>query len=264
MRKRSELILELVDSGFATSYKDLASSLGVSTMTIRRDCEELARAGKVIKTVGGIRRADPRLEIYEKTTDDRIAVNRIEKLAIARKALELIKPPCTVFIDGSTTGLALARLIDKELRDLTVVTHSVLTCLAMTSGLNTMICAGGEFEPRSLCLVGAETERFAKSLFIDVAFVSATGFLPTEGAFESAPATFRIKQEIARRATELVLLVDHRKFGRRALSKVLDLSQISHVVTDDQVSEEYVAILRQAGIKVTVAPRPQGAFARSA
>ena len=262
MRKRSELILELVDSGFPTSYKDLAKSLGVSPMTIRRDCEELARAGKIIRTLGGILRADPMLEFYEKTTPERIGVNTIEKHAIARKALELIKPPCTVFIDGSTTGLALAKLIDKDLRGLTIVTHSLLVCLALTSGHNTTICAGGEFEPRSQCLVGPETERFAKSIFIDIAFVSATGFLPTEGTFESSPATFRIKQEVAGQASELVLLADHRKFGRRALSKVLDLTQISHVVTDDQVSEEYVAILREAGIKVTVAPRPQLTFGR--
>jgi DeoR/GlpR family transcriptional regulator of sugar metabolism len=262
MRKRSELILELVNSGFATSYKDLAKSLGVSPMTIRRDCEELARAGKIIRTVGGILRADPMLEFYEKTTEERIGVNPIEKHAIAKKALELIKPPCTVFIDGSTTGLALAKLIDKDLRGLTIVTHSLLVCLALTSGHNTTICAGGEFEPRSLCLVGSETERFARSIFIDIAFVSATGFLPTEGTFESSPATFRIKQEVAGQASELVLLADHRKFGRRALSKVLELKQISHVVTDDQVSEEQVAILRATGIKVTVASRSQDTFGR--
>jgi DeoR/GlpR family transcriptional regulator of sugar metabolism len=101
-----------------------------------------------------------------------------------------------------------------------------------------------------------------KSIFIDIAFVSATGFLPTEGTFESAPATFRIKQEVARQASELVLLADHGKFGRRALSKVLDITQISHVVTDDQVSAEHVAILREAGIKVTVAPRSQDTFGR--
>lgn len=259
MGKRSALILEFVDDRRVATYKDLARFLGVSTMTVRRDCKELVQAGAVLKTIGGVLRATDEVLFDEKSTDERMSANNLEKGAIARTALELTKDASTVFIDGSTTGLALAKLINLKRRGLTVVTHSPLICLALVSGLNTVICAGGEFEPRSLCLIGSQAETFAKSVFIDIAFVSATGFLPAEGTFESAPASFRIKQEIARRAVELVLLADHTKFGRRALNKVFDLSQINHVVTDDRVSERDVAVLRAAGIDVNIAVPPRSA-----
>ncbi|MBV8969755.1 MAG: hypothetical protein JO331_11955, partial [Verrucomicrobia bacterium] len=52
------------------------------------------------------------------------------------------------------------------------------------------------------------------------------------------------------RAVETVLLVDHTKFGRRALSKVLDISQIHHVVTGEKATD--VAVLSRFGIKVHV------------
>ena len=62
-----------------------------------------------------------------------------------------------------------------------------------------------------------------------------------------------IKQIIAERAVETVLLVDHTKFGRRALSKVLDISQIQRVITDERTRKSHLASLRRVGIKVDVA-----------
>jgi DeoR/GlpR family transcriptional regulator of sugar metabolism len=249
---RSELILDFVDAWGRVSYDDLAKFLGVSTMTVRRDCGDLAQEGKVLKTVGGVQRVNAELGFYEKTTDERMAMNALEKRAIAKEALELITEPCAIFVDGSSTCLALAKLIDRERDDLTVVTHSPEICLALRSGKNSVICAGGEFEPRSLCLVGADTENFVRSMFIDMAFISATGFIADEGTFESSPPMFRVKQAAARQASQVVLLADHTKFGRRALVRALDLSQIHHVVTKDQVPKTDISLLEIAKINVRI------------
>jgi DeoR/GlpR family transcriptional regulator of sugar metabolism len=93
----------------------------------------------------------------------------------------------------------------------------------------------------------------AKSFFIDQAFITTKGVLPEDGTYESAVATSRLKQVMAGRAAETVLLVDHTKFGVRALSKVLDISQIQQVVTDEGTRESDLTVLRRAGIKVHVA-----------
>ena len=66
-------------------------------------------------------------------------------------------------------------------------------------------------------------------------------------------ATFRIKQIMAEQCSKLVLLVDHTKFGKRSLSKVLDISQIHHVVTDDKTSKSDITLLEERVHKVTVA-----------
>ena len=93
----------------------------------------------------------------------------------------------------------------------------------------------------------------AKTFFVEQAILSTKGFQPADGTYESAIATFRIKQIIAERAVETILLVDHTKFGRRALSKVLDISQIHRVVTDERTRKSDLASLRRAGVKVEVA-----------
>ena len=51
----------------------------------------------------------------------------------------------------------------------------------------------------------------------------------------------------------LVLLVDHSKFGQRALSRVLDISQIDDVVTDDRTPDSCLTELRDQNVSVHVA-----------
>lgn len=253
--ERKQFILDRLEQGRACSYEEIAESLGVSTMTIRRDLEEPIRQGAVIKTVGGVQRAHAPSYLYETALHSRLAVHRDEKRAIARRALELVTPHSTLFIDGSTTCLELARVLAQERKGLTIVTNSALACLELgRNGGNTIVGIGGHYDSNSLCYVGSQAEDWAKTLFVDLAFVSTKGFLPAQGTFESSMPTFRIKQIIARQSVKLVLLADYSKFGQRALSKVLDVGQIHTVVTDDRVRGADLAALAKAGIKVCVAP----------
>ena len=252
--ERRQFMLDRLEQLGAGSYEEFAERLGVSTMTIRRDLEEPIRQGAVIKTVGGVQRAHAPSYLYETALHSRLAVHREEKRAIARRALELVQPQSTLFLDGSTTCLELARALAQEKKGLTIVTNSALACLELgKSSDNTIVGIGGHYDANSLCYVGPQAEDWAKTLFVDLAFVSTKGFLPTKGTFESSMPTFRIKQIIARQSVNLVLLVDHSKFGQRALSKVLDIGQIQTVVTDDQTRRSDLAALAKAGPKVCVA-----------
>jgi DeoR/GlpR family transcriptional regulator of sugar metabolism len=76
------------------------------------------------------------------------------------------------------------------------------------------------------------------------------GFLPSEGTFESAVANFRVKQALARHAKTVVLLVDHSKFGQRALARVLDVKEVHCVVTDESTPADDLRQLAEAGIRV--------------
>jgi DeoR/GlpR family transcriptional regulator of sugar metabolism len=250
---RAAFILEVIDREGTATYEALAEKMRVSTMTVRRDCEELLRLGKIIKTIGGIQQAHAPAYLYENPVQARIATNREEKQAIAAKTLELIPDRQTIFLDGGSTNLALAKLLASKRTGLTILTNSALTCLELSKGQNRIIGIGGEYDPVALSFVGAQAEEMAKSFFVEQAFLTTKGFLPADGTYESAIATFRIKQMIAERAVETVLLVDHTKFGRRALSKVLDISQIQRVVTDGKTRKSDLASLRRAGVKVDVA-----------
>jgi DeoR/GlpR family transcriptional regulator of sugar metabolism len=264
IKDRAAFILEVVERQGSASYEALAELLQVSTMTIRRTCEDLFRLGKIIKTMGGIQQAHAPSYLYEDPVRARVATNREQKQRIAEKALGLILEGQTIFIDGGTTNLALAKLIADRRRGLTILTNSTLICLELSKGQNTIIGIGGEYDPVTLSFVGAHAEEMAKSFFVDRAFFTTKGFLPADGTYESAVATFRIKQIIAKRAIESILLVDYTKFGYRALSKVLDISEIQQVVTDEGALKLDLTSLERAGIRINIAgqaevERPQDA-----
>ena len=78
----------------------------VSLMTIHRDLDALQQSGTVVKFRGGAKSVrhtgDPEFNV-------RMRENNTGKMLIAKKALELIQPHSSIFLDASTTNLALAR-----------------------------------------------------------------------------------------------------------------------------------------------------------
>ena len=253
--ERQRVIVEHLDAVGACTYPDLARRLDVSEMTIRRDIDKLVQQGRVIKTLGGVQTAHAPGHLYESPIQQRLSIHRAEKEQIAREALRNVKPQQTIFLDGSTTCLVLARHIARTLRGLTVVTNSAMVCMEFggtTDSTNTVFVLGGQFDPASACFIGPTAEEAARRFFVDVAYFSTKGFLPEEGTFESSLGTMRIKQTIAEQAARVVLLADHSKFDQRALCKALDIKQIHEVVTDAGTTAADLTRLEQRGVTVWV------------
>lgn len=255
MRNREQMILDHLEGTPAFSYAGLAGLFGVCAMTIRRDVERLVQRGAVIKTLGGIQRAATETgNLYETELCARLAMQRREKRAIARRALGLLEAGQTVFMDGGTTCLELAKLVACEQKGLTVVTNSMMVCREVgQNGNNVVLGLGGQYDPASLSFVGAACETEIAKFFPDIAIFSTKGFMPTEGTYESFVPTMHIKQSIARHSRQVLLLVDHTKFGVRALCRVLRTAEIDVIVTDVLPSSEHRQALKRAAIKVLVA-----------
>ncbi len=252
---RQKAIVEHLDVVGVCTYQDLSRILEVSEMTVRRDVNKLTRQKTVIKTLGGVQTAHASEHLYESAIEERLPVHRPEKIQIAREALRTIEPHQTIFLDGGTTSLILARHLAKSARGLTIVTNSVLVSLEFGQGsenTNTVFLLGGQFDPSSACVVGPTAEESARRFFVDIAFFSTKGFLPQEGTFESSIATIRIKQIIAEQAAHVALLADHSKFGQRALCKALDIKQIHEVITDTATPSTELANVQDHGLVIRV------------
>lgn len=248
----NQSILEQLEKEGECSYADLTEYLGVSTMTVRRRVAKLAGQGALIRTPGGVRATDALSKLYETTVQSRMKQNQAEKRRIAAAAAELVGGNETLFLDGSTTCLELARRF-ASLSGLTVVTNSALACMELgREGKGRIIAVGGQYDPTSLSYGGPTAEDIAKRFFPDVAFFSTKGLIADEGTYESSEPTLRIKQIVAAQCRRVVLLVDHTKFGERGLCKVLDISQIHQIVTDSAAPEESLDLLRSRDIEVIV------------
>jgi DeoR/GlpR family transcriptional regulator of sugar metabolism len=236
------------------AYGDLAGRLRVSSMTVRREVDRLAAGGLLIKALRGARRAESGPALLETDLQARLTANLAEKRAIAVAAARTVRPGQTLFLDGSTTCLELAKELGQHAEGLTVVTSSVLVCLHLgRGGANTVLCLGGHYDPTSASLYGPETEAALERLYPDIAFLSTKGFIPAEGTFESASHLFRLKQIVARQAQQVTLLVDHSKYDQRALAQVLNAAQIQRVISDAKAPTAAVALLRKSGCEVVLA-----------
>jgi DeoR family ulaG and ulaABCDEF operon transcriptional repressor len=73
------------------------------------------------------------------------------------------------------------------------------------------------------------------------------------GMTETDPLIVQAQVKLIKRAEELVVMADSRKFSQRSSMVVAPLERISTIITDDGASSEDLEPFRIAGIKVIVA-----------
>ena len=257
---RQQEILEHLEQHGSKSYRDLVQSFQVSAMTIRRDIDQMADRGEVLKTPGGVQIATSASDLHESALESRMSQQAPQKRAIALRALELVCENDTIYLDGATTCLELAKLIAGHCKQVTVLTNSLLISLELCrSNENSVILLGGLCDSNSLSIVGDECESALADYHVDLAFISTKGFSPREGTFESHIPTMRVKQIVAERCKRMVLLIDSTKFSQHGLCKVLDNSQIQTVITDDGVSAEDMNQMDEQGIETLLVQLSQPA-----
>ena len=253
MRERQQKIVEYVSKVGIASYSDLAEMFGVSPFTIRRDVEYLANSRLLAKIKGGAQRIETPSQFIESQLPNRMQINLKEKEHIAGQTLSFIGSGDSVFLDGSSTIICLARSLARLNPNITVVTNSILIALELSQASNIrMIGLGGVFNPETFSFIGLETGTEIDSFYIDKAFFSCTGFIPAQGTFDNAPFNQSTKRLIARRADKVYLLIDSSKFGRRGLNHIFKTKEIDTLVTDKPPSWDYRKALEKNGVNLQV------------
>ena len=134
---------------------ELAARFGVSEDTVRRDLRELAKVGQCRRVYGGAVAPAP----FAGPLSVRSSQASEEKARLASAAVKLLSPRQTLFIDGGTTNIAIARAIPQDL-ELTVATNSVGVASALSEhGLVDLIMLGGSFDRELGACVGGDTLR---------------------------------------------------------------------------------------------------------
>ncbi|MGD9127681.1 MAG: DeoR/GlpR family DNA-binding transcription regulator [Planctomycetia bacterium] len=233
---------------------ELASELGVSMMTIRRDLESLAEDGRVIRTHGGATLGER--ATFEFTFLDRVNTNREAKMAIAMAAVDLTRGCQTMMLDGSTTTLAIARQL-RGMEGLTVVTTSLPAAaeLQHEPGIDVLL-PGGYVRPASPDLTGSLTESNLGLLNAEYAFLGADAIDASGRVFTNPPDNSTVVLKMAAAAKHVYVVADHTKLNKTTLRCFGQLSQWDGLITDDGCDREFVRQLEESNIRVIVARRP--------
>ncbi len=223
---------------------DICQALGISPATVRRDLQELEGRGQLRRVHGGAVSTESRLE--EPLFDDKTALAAREKHRIAEHAASLVKTGDTIYLDGGSTVLELARLL-AERTDITVVTNSLRAAGELSGRGPRLILLGGELRRLSQTVVGPLTAALLEQLHFNLAFMGTMGLTEKEGMTTSDPAEAFTKRLAMKRAQRVVLLADSGKAGHLAFANAGRLSDVQVFITDKDLKPELARQLRKQG-----------------
>ncbi len=252
--ERHERILEHLNTHRFIGAEQAHALIGASPATIRRDFNDLADKGLAQRTRGGLRRLD---QVEDGALPYAFRAERYstEKAAIARRAVTLLQPGDTVFVDGGTTTYALARCIPTV--PLTVITNSLRLASALGDRASQLpdlrvLLSGGALHPEAGLLVGPQAVRTLSEYHADWAFVSPGG-VDCGGIYNTNEDAAASERVMIKNAHQTVVLADPGKLGKTSLCRIVGLEAVQRLITTAPgAGEDLQESLAAGGVQLIV------------
>lgn len=248
--QRERAILELLQDHGSARVEALASRLGVTDETIRRNLKRLEAQGLVTRVHGGVVLKDwgP-----EASFAQRMVQNPGAKRRIAQAVAGLVPDGASVFLDvGSTTAYVAQAL--RIRRDLLVVTNSLAVAQALTGvNGNRVFMAGGELRSHDGGAFGAEALAFVQQFRVSHAVFSVAAIDPRDGFLLQDLREAEFSRALLDRAETRIVAADASKFGRTAPIAIGPTGRFTHLVTDQPPPPPLAEALEGAGVALVLA-----------
>jgi ribose transport system substrate-binding protein len=230
---------------------EIARLLHVSQGTIRNDLNVLEGNGHLVRVRGGARLLEeslPRSPGFAARSN----INVNAKQIIARWAAELVEDGDSVLLDASSTVYFMARYLQNR-RKLRVFTNGIEVARALAQNpSNEVVLLGGVLNADGSSVTELFSEGLLHDLHIKTAFVSCSGFTPDVGLTEVHLSEAQLKAAAISSVEKVIALVDSNKFGKVDLTPFARIEQIAHLFTDDGLSSEWMARLKNTCLTFTV------------
>jgi DeoR family ulaG and ulaABCDEF operon transcriptional repressor len=250
--ERHKIIGKLVQERSVVAITDLVEILGASEATVRRDVNTLAERGLIRRIRGGAESLTPRYEThlvgmpFELSRDIAVA----QKRAIARAAVDLIHEGESIIINGGTTTYAMVEFLANRVLDILTNSIPIVTKLLATSHSRVVLPGGTVYREQNIVLSPYENDNI-EYFWGRKLFTSCYG-LNRFGMMEADPLIVQAEIKLLKRADELVVLADSRKFRQHSSMIVARLDRISTLITDSGAQEDELKLFRATGVKVIV------------
>lgn len=218
----------------------------VSLMTIHRDLDALTEEGYVVKFRGGAKsvrhNGDPEFNV-------RIGENNAGKYTIAQKAMALLQPHSSVFLDASTTNLMLARsLPDMNLNIVTTGPSIALELCRLHNPVVTLCC--GTINRKNLALYGQNTLEMLDKINIDLAFIGVSGCSVDAGFTCGTEGDMLVKRLVIQKARTSVVMCTQDKLKCLMPYTFAKMSDVDYLISDGPMPEAFRKAADEAGLKI--------------
>lgn len=242
---RQEQMKQYIENQNVVTIKALQEMFpDVSLMTIHRDLDALEAQGTVVKFRGGARSvrysSDPEFNV-------RMRDNNMGKMQIARKALELIQPHTAIFLDASTTNLALAKIMpDMHLNIITTGPSIALELCRLHNPVVTVCC--GTINRKNLALSGQNTLEMLDKINIDMAFIGVSGCSAEAGFTCGTESDMLVKRLVIDKARRSVLMCSREKLNCLMPYTFAKLPDVDYLISDEPMPDAFADAAREAGV----------------
>jgi DeoR/GlpR family transcriptional regulator of sugar metabolism len=251
--ERYEKILNLLSGKNHLTVENVKEFLGISPSTVRRDFRTLVERNLVKRSRGGISLLTCGKEDGNMPFELRQITHADEKQLLAKKAISLLEPNDTLFIDGGTTTLQMTRYLPNF--PLTVVSNSLPHVSAMiehrsrNSQLEIYTAGGYVYVPWHVNL-GPQTRYCLSQYHAKYAFLSGRG-MDEVGTYNHNEMVVETERTMMANADKVVFIMDHSKIGQRSMSFLCALDEIDILITSsNSINRGLLDKLHESKVKV--------------
>jgi DeoR/GlpR family transcriptional regulator of sugar metabolism len=235
--ERQHHILAHLNRNGRASVSELSQMFGVSEVTIRADLHALAAGDLIMRTHGGAVLAPRALEL-SLTLRRQQQVAEKERIGVA--AAEIVSNGDAVFLDASSTVLALAHVL-RQWRDLTILTHSLVVAQSMLDAPGvTVVMTGGTLHRETVSLMGTDGLAILRKYNLKTGFFGAHGLSFPEGLTDVSAGEEEVKHQVVALCRQVVALIDATKWGRVGPASFARPEELHVIITDAQAPAELV------------------------
>jgi len=239
MEVRRNAIVELINENGTVSFSQIKDAFpNVSEMTLRTDLKLLDEAKRIVRIHGGAKS----VQVVVGTDDflNRRSVRNIpEKQLIAKKALSLLRPDTTVFLDSGSTMTLLARQFPDQSN---LIYTTGLTCATELANLTKaeVMLPGGRLNRYSQSVYGISAIRELEQVNFSQTFLGVTSYSSDTGFTCGIHDESILKQTAIRQAEQVIVLMDSSKVGVRSTFRVCGLQEVDMVISDGNLPKAFL------------------------
>lgn len=245
-KERQAYILHQVNLHNKVLSSSLSLEISVSEDTIRRDLQELADEGKIIKVHGGAL-SHSFNQVYYPSNN---VYSHDHKKIIAQKAASLVEDGMFVLTTGGTTIIELARALPPQLRA-TFISGSIPAVLEyMYHPTIEVILIGDKVSKNSKITVGSEAIAQIKRIRADVCFLGVNAISIKDGITDSDWDVVHLKKAMIESSRKVVCLSIAEKINSLQPIHICEVNKIHTLITELSPDDPMLKPYRDAGIEV--------------
>ena len=210
--ERLARVVAIVELHGTASLAEIASELGVSESTVRRDLDRLDEAHRLVKVRGGAAAREAAHLMRDLTLGERRGLHAAEKRAICERAATFVGADDFVYLDAGSTTAELVGLLASS--GATFATDSVLHATRLAERGCRVVVLGGELKGATGAAVGPDALDALGRYHFTVGFWGANGVSLEAGYTVPEADEAAVKRLSLSRTERRYVLADASKLGR--------------------------------------------------